>query len=356
MTQPNKDVKAPPTDSSLEGKSDVKAIESIVDSVMQTHSDAKDPSTEVEKPATPTAEKEAPEGSVPKQNETGEMDDEEVKKEKEEEPTPEDAPEGEPEEEAAPETDKKTEEAVPYERFKEVNEKVKSLEPLAQAHQQIVQHCQTNRIDPTQFAEGMNMMALVNNNPEQALQKFEGYVEQLRVALGKGLPADLQQEVTDGTLSEKRAKEIAQSRIQMQSRDSTNRFSQLQQQQAEQQQTLQAMGSWMDNKLKLNPSFKQKAKPTDQDGLFEDFLKNNTWLFTQRRPMNGQSFTPFELTSMAEEAYGETMKMAQRYTPKPVTKKAPVSSSGASHRSTAPRDAKSPEDVVNQIAAKYKIS
>ena len=355
------DVK-PASDSSSATQTDVKALESLVDSIMTPKSDGKESSTEPEVAAPDDAKLD--ESSVPKQNSTEEEEAEkgkegetptEAEKAPEGEPT-EDNPEGESEEEDSKQDEtKKHEEAVPYERFKEVNEKVGQLEPLAQAQRELGQFCATNRIDNTQLTEGLQVMALINTNPEQALSKMEGFIEQLRITLGKGLPADLQKEVSEGLLSEVRAKELAQARLRTQSFESASQRSQQTQQQNEYQQITNSMGAWMTSKQKLNPSFAPKATATADDGLFEDFLKNNTWLFSQRRPQNGRSFSAQELTSIAEEAYGETLKMAKRYTPKPTARKV-LSSANSSQRSTSPTDAKSERDIVDQIAAKYKLS
>jgi hypothetical protein len=357
------DVKPTADASSATAKSDEKALNAIVDSVMTTQGGGKDSSTKPEDTAPQDAK---PAGDAPKESETGEMTEEEVKEEKEEVAKPEEgegdeneqADEKEPDDDEKadkPEDTAKHEKAVPYERFVEVNEKLKSSEPLAQAQRELVQHLRASQIDSNQFSEGLQVMALVNSDPEKALATFEGYVDRLRVQLGKGLPADLQKEVTEGLLSENRAKELAQSRLKAQTYESTNRYSQMAQQNAEQQQIVDSMSVWMSSKQKLNPSFVPKAKPTDSDGPFEDFLKNNTWLFTQRRPANGQRFTPYEMTGIAEEAYTETLKMAQRYTPKPKAHKV-LSSTSASQRSHASADPKSEKDVVEQIAAKYKLS
>ena len=359
------DVKPAADASSATAKSDEKALNAIVDSVMATQGGGKDSSTQPEAAAPEDAK---PAGDAPNESETGEMTEEEVKEEKEVTAKPEEAEPDDNEQADDKEPDDnekkddgdeditaKHEKAVPYERFVEVNEKLKSSEPLAQAQRELVQHLQASRIDSNQFSEGLQVMALVNSDPEKALATFEGYVDRLRVQLGKGLPADLQKEVTEGLLSEARAKELAQSRLKAQTYESTNRYSQLAQQNAEQQQIVDSMSVWMSSKQKLNPSFVPKAKPTDSDGPFEDFLKNNTWLFTQRRPANGQRFTPYEMTGIAEEAYTETLKMAQRYTPKPKVHKV-LSSASASQRSHASADPKSEKDVVEQIAAKYKLS
>src|SRR3546814_12812110 len=55
-------------------------------------------------------------------------------------------------------------------------------------------------------------MAMIKVDPAGALKALEAKADEIRQFLGEKLPDDLQKEVEDGTISEGRAKELAQAR------------------------------------------------------------------------------------------------------------------------------------------------
>lgn len=242
-------------------------------------------------------------------------------------------------------TETKTEEAVPYPRFKEVNDKVASLEPMAKAQQDLANFCQKSGITPEVFRETMEVLALEQNNPGEAIKRLESKLETLRVANGSGLPADLRKEVEEGTLSEARAKELAKLRLSSKSLESQQRQTAAQQEQQQQQFLVAQLERWATDKAKLDPSFKPKAQPADPDGRFEDFLDKFARFNMEARPSSLQDYI-----ANAEKAFDMLVKRTTTAA-RPVAKKA-LSSNGASRRSTEV-EPKTPDDVMKLVAQKH---
>lgn len=241
--------------------------------------------------------------------------------------------------------DGKTEKTIPYERFKQVNEKAQAYEQGAKYWDQHVNYCQQNQITPDQHRDGLQMLALINTNPEQALARLESLVTDLKVQTGRGLPKDLQDEVEAGTLSDVRAKELAQARLNRTKHESQTRQSALQQQQSEQQALLGALQVWSNNKSKLIPEFKPKTEG-GKDGLFEDFIEKQSYLWTVETPRNIT-----DAIALADKALAQVQERAKRYAPKPVVKKAPPTSGRSRH--TENDKPASTDDILKKIGRKH---
>ena len=94
-------------------------------------------------------------------------------------------------------------------RWIEQQEKIKTLEPAAAQFQRINEFMNVNKLDATEVAEGFKIMALIKNEPERALVELERYSDSIKLALGKILPADLQDQVDKGYITEEKAKELS---------------------------------------------------------------------------------------------------------------------------------------------------
>lgn len=310
--------------------------------------------TEKEEPTTESAEAE-PDKEVKKEPE--DTDKEKAETTKEEEPSDEAKVD---ETKESPEA--KHEDAIPYARFKEVNDKASRFEGLAKDHESLITYCQQNNIPPDQFRGTLETLALASTNPLEAIKRTEAFLEQLKVSAGTGLPSDLQKEVNEakeefesGNISkerlatiESRMKELAKARHQHTSAEQQNRFAQMQQQQAQQQEFLGALSAWAGTKVKLDPSFKPTNDPK-KPGKFEDFMMKNQELWIAKPPQ-----TISEAVSYADQALDYVNKMIQRYQPAPKVKKAPLSS--VHSRSTESEQPKTMDDVVNRVAKKHGYS
>lgn len=258
--------------------------------------------------------------------------------------------------------DKKTEFAVPYTRFKEVNDKLTQLTPYAEQQQANEKFCRANNISVEQYRNGLEIMALINRDPKSALPKLQNLVDQLKVRAGDGLPGDLQAElneakaeVEEGTMSEKRfkaletrLKETAKLRVDNEDRQGQQMSYEQQQQVRAQQELTSSLSQWSRGKQKVDPDFKPKAKPEDADGKFEYFLAKNQQLWSERPPKSIA-----DAIKLADETYELADKMFKRFIAKPITKKVITSTGSTSRKKADDEPPKSMDDVANRLIKKY---
>lgn len=278
-------------------KKAVDAKDATAEDEQQSETQSEESSTEESQETAETQEEKAEEGSDSK----NELDQKEGEEKKSEDKT---------------EESKDSEGPVPYERFSEVNEKyrkaeadLKEVEPLVKHHRDIVQYCTQHQISQKQFSEGLEVMALINSNPKEALTRLNKLVEDLQGFTGDRLPEDLQAKVDGGKIELADAREIAAARAQvrygerslaqhkaMQAQEQANRM---------QQQLLTAANAWVESK-KADPDFKPKAKPDMPDGKWERVYDKFSAMLSQvdanGRPVNPVE-TPQQLTALMEKCY-----------------------------------------------------
>ena len=275
-----------------------------------------------------TQEDESPDGDVLKQNKTGEGEEDEGG-EKEEE-VAEDKPEGESEDDEDAEDDDEEAKKKDQEsrldknpRFRELNERVKTLEPLAKEAEVIRTYCSQNRISTQEMAQALELVAMTKNPAKYADAKriLEPLWIGLNSAMGEILPKDLQQEVDDAKLTVERAKEIAKLRAgqtvtaQTQEQDRVQRF---------QQEVNQGINSWVDLKKKSDPDWDFKL-PFLQDAY-------------QARMASPESarLNPQQRVALLEKVYTEVTQRVVPLRPTP-KKKAPPLSGGSVRTKEAPK-------------------
>lgn len=177
---------------------------------------------------------------------------------------------------------------VPYERFKEVNDKFRTTEAELAALQ--------GRYNDPELQAAANMVQLIKNDPSRALRELEPIVSHLKQLQGDELPKDLHDAVEEGVLTKTYAKELAQLRLK-----STATAAKLQQTEAEQHVTsvAGALTSWdmemrkkdtdfqpespkwkyvlkqLNAELKLNPS----ASPSDALTMVETIYNEANGIF-----------------------------------------------------------------------------
>lgn len=246
----------------------------------------------------------------------------------------------------------KTPEHIPYARFQEtIKEKqtlestLKEVQPLADAHKSVVEFCQSNRITQEQFQEGMEMLRLINSDPEGARAALEPIWNQLNGVTGNTLPEDLAKEVEEGVLSESRAKEIAKLRGKESIANSRKQLSQaeLGQQQVKQFATQldQSIGAWANGKMGMDTGYKPKASADAPDGKYE-YVSDRFFKLMSANPPK----TVAEAVRFAEQAYAEVSKSFASFAPKPQGTNKSISSTKSSTNST-----KAPGSVKEAVAA-----
>lgn len=250
-------------------------------------------------------------------------------------------------EEKEQETEQEREKFIPRERFDEVNTKLKNAEPLANAQYQLVDWCRKNNIGDQEFGEALNTWALAKSNPQEFVKRLQQKIEEVGVVTGSKLPKDLADEVEGGSLSEARAKELAQLRLKANGHEGVLRKTAEETQAAWVQAMSQTMTSWASTKMAVDPDFVPKKDPKAVDGKFEDFLMRFQALTSQKPPQNFA-----DVTLLAEEAYKATEAMIKRFRPAPVKKKV-LTTVGSS--ATGKVQPKTMDDVTELVARKHGI-
>ena len=111
------------------------------------------------------------------------------------------------------------EQAIPYERFQEVNTKLTTVEKEYAAAKPLLEQVQAQNnilrqynISPQEFQSWIQYGINLRTNPAAALAQIEPIYQRLAMLEGKVLPQDLEAEVAAATLSRERAVEIAKAR------------------------------------------------------------------------------------------------------------------------------------------------
>lgn len=296
----------------------------------------------------------AEDGSILSSNQT----EEKKKVDGEEEATDaEKKPEGETEGEEKKEESTDDSQLDKHPRFQEVvkqkseyEAKVKEYEPLVEAHKSVVSFCQENQISEAQFQEGMKLLSLINTDPLAARAAMEPLWNQLNQVTGETLPGDLQQEVTDGLISEARAKEIAKLRGQSQLAQTKQKQSsqeQAKQKQAEFQRYLStSLDSWSAAKAQVDPKFKPKVGANAPDGKFE-FVADRFFRLISAKPPT----TVAEAMQYVEQAYTDVSKSFAATNQKQSPNGKSISSTKSSTNSTI--EPKNIKDVVANVLARH---
>lgn len=239
------------------------------------------------------------------------------------------------------------EKAVPYERFAEVNERLKEAEGHANIYRSWESYLKQNQISPEQFRRVLEVQSLINTNPAEAIKEVRKVLAELESVAGDNLPDDLRKDVEEGHISETRAKEMWELRkkakkLEMQGQQTTHQV-----QQSFQQQVTSTFTNWVDAKRKTDPDFAPKKGSNQPDGKFEDFLAKFTYE-AQRSKIESLQ----DLLQVADKAYEHVNTLSRRYAP-PAKKKTVLTSNGASTKpKTAP---KTMDDVAEQFAQKHGI-
>lgn len=247
------------------------------------------------------------------------------------------------------EGEKKHETAVPYERFEEVNRKVKEYEEPATRMRTIEEFCAKHSITPEGFQTALDFMAVVSTDPKKARQMLSPIIEQLDVLTGEGLPADLRQEVEDGSISPARAKELAQLRLKSQGLEQTTKKTSEQVQQERHSTLVRALNTWDASKQQLHPEFKPK-KNGAPDGIYEQFQKNFSYSWDRTAVKS-----PEDAIALAEKVLSETLGFVKQFQPAPKAQKV-LKSTGSSSTAEQQVDTSKPgwaRKVASQVVSRY---
>lgn len=217
-------------------------------------------------------------------------------------------------------------------RFKELvaeknaaQEKVTQLEPVVERMKAIEDYCVKNGIDAQSYDNALILAGLQKTNPQEAIKRLEAQLNELRLNVGEILPSDLQEKVDGGTLALTDAKELAQARLDKERAQGQVKQTEAQQAAQIQQQLVQTLDSWSNQKAKTDLAFKPKANANEADGKYELVQSKFAALWQARTPR-----TIAEAVALAEEAYTAVDKYVTSIIPRPaVTRRLTPKSSAA---------------------------
>ncbi len=233
---------------------------------------------------------------------------------------------------------------VPYVRFKEVlteknefkpkvndlTQQVQTLQPQAQAFENFRGYMQEKNVSGDDAVRALDIVGLINNDPEKAYIELMQITEDLGVGLGKALPRDIQQMVDSGEVSETAAKELANHRATARTSQTALQQTEVREQQRQQENVAQtqaqiksSVNAWDADKLAKDPTYKGQKRKLTQTYITSYVAKN------------GKPQTPQQYLQVADWAYQEANKTIGEFKPKRPAKKPGPASSGSSTQSVA---------------------
>jgi hypothetical protein len=229
----------------------------------------------------------------------------------------------EKEEETEPEPGK----PVPYERFNQVLERRNELQqeleytkPVVENYNRITGFCQKYSITPDQFEKVMRVQALLNTNPEAALQEILPIVESLQGFAGNKLPKDLQDKVDAGKMDLEDARETAKLRAMVKHRETMAKVSeedsQRQTKQRYEQECSAAAMTWEKAKRTSDPDYLPKKSDSVPDGKWEDVRDKYLALLSQidsRGQLANKVDNVAQMVALMERAYRAVDEKYKRF-------------------------------------------
>lgn len=184
-------------------------------------------------------------------------------------------------------------------KIAELEPKVKDWEPFIQEwahHQNFIKE---HSIPTDDVNLVMNFLAMRQQDPSKAREMLKPLWESLAQFDPGAIPADLQEEMKAGGLSEARAREIAQLRAKASGLTQRSQLTEQQQARRAQESMVSALTSWDTAQRRTNPDFKPKINGS-KDGLYEMTAKGYAFLQQTRNPRN-----PQDVIKLVEQAYEE---------------------------------------------------
>jgi hypothetical protein len=151
-------------------------------------------------------------------------------------------------------------------RLKERTAEVERFKPGHENFERLQTFVRSNNLVGEEVQQGLTIMALMKNDPVKALQVLEPHLANLRAYVGEILPADLQQQVDAGELTEAHAREIVRNRneaarnanIANRERQASEQRTQREQLQALQSQMAGALNAYEKELIAADPDYEVK--------------------------------------------------------------------------------------------------
>lgn len=229
----------------------------------------------------------------------------------------------------------------------ELKQEVERFKPNAEQFQVIQDFMSERNLSADEVGQGFEVMSLIKNDPEAALQYLEGAVSILRQGLGKELPDDLREAVEYGEISEAKARELSETRAK--ARMSQEQFHAARNAQAAQAQQADAarhaqaiqgaVMAWESNVAKRDLDYPKKA----------EMVLHYAKAIRADLAMKGKTtLTPEEAVQVTQQAYEQVNAQMKTFSPRKATD--PNPSSSVSSKSASPSEPKSLLDAARRGA------
>ncbi len=97
----------------------------------------------------------------------------------------------------------------------EIKAKVATLEPAAQQFEKIESFMTQHQLTHEEVGEGFIIMAMAKAGDPRVIQKLDDFRNKVALAIGEAVPADIQEQIDSGALTEAAGKELAKTRAQL---------------------------------------------------------------------------------------------------------------------------------------------
>jgi hypothetical protein len=255
------------------------------------------------------------------------------------EETEESKPEAKDAAEAESEAKGKDESDVPFHKHPRWQELKRERDTYKAGHEQFEQiqsFITTNGLDAKEVATGFEVMALMRQNPEKALEMLLPYVQSLELVTGRRLPEDLAQRVDDGVVDQATAQETARLRIEAERQRAHQQMAEQRQHVETQQAGVQSIQSAV------------RAVETEIQAGDPDYSRKQPFVMDRVRALilEERPSTPDQAVAILRRAHAEVGSLL-----KPMVQRKPVTTVTSGAAATSSRaEPKSLLDVVRMAA------
>jgi hypothetical protein len=189
-----------------------------------------------------------------------------------------------------------------------------ALRPKAEAMDQLVRYVEEANLQTDEVNKGFEIMRLMKSNPFEALQQLRPYINTLLQITGEQLPAQLQNEVNQGLISEQHARTLVQqaTRTQLANDAATRASDEAKRIQTEHSQTTHvnevatAVSEWENKWAASDPDYKAK----------QSLVQEKIELGLMRLRNSGQPITRQAVLKLANESKTAVEAQLKSFTPR----------------------------------------
>lgn len=216
---------------------------------------------------------------------------------------------------------------------------VESLKDKAERFDAIGAFAQQNGLNADELNQGFQIMALMKNDPQKALELLAPHLANLELATGRRLPEDLQADVENGVITPERAQELARTRLEAQTHrqraertEAEIRAEREREQQREQQrQAAEAARAMQGAVMQWEEGIKQRDPDYSHKQRFvTDRVR--ALMAEKGRPQNAE-----EAVALVKEAYDDVTRQMRTMLPKREQVRTVTSDQSSTRATPAPK-------------------